>query len=107
MNGKRIFDVTLGTSDFYDDITECRIAIDPKLIEDVLSDEWKNVFYDLEDTEGVATYLARCIGIYDESLSTMEGFGSDNSLVKILSWPQVEWQGKATEIDPNTLRWDK
>jgi len=107
LNGKRIFDVNLGLDDFYDDLAECRIAVDQKLIDEVLSDEWKNVFYDLKNAEGVAAHIARNMGCYDYTLSDMEGFGSDESLVKILVWPQINWVGKATEIDPNTLRWDK
>jgi hypothetical protein len=108
LKGKRIFDVDLGIDDFYDNLASMRIAIDQKVIDEALSQDWKDTFYDLKNAEGVAAHIARNMFINDDySLSASEGFhGMNSSLIEILIYPQVDWIADAREIDVNKLHCD-
>lgn len=109
LKGKRIFDISMGTDDFNDDITRARIAIDQKVFDRANEKEFKECLYDLGTDEHIAAQVAYCLfELRYSDISEAEGFyGLENGLVKILIAPDMEWQMKATEINPNSLRWDE
>jgi len=109
LNGKRVFDVVLGVDDFYDDIVEGRIAIDQKVFDRANEKEFKEDFYDLGNDNTIVAHVAYCMFILDyHDISHAEGFGGlEEGLVKVLNYPRINWQAKATEIDPGSLKWDE
>ena len=107
LEGKRIFDVDLSLN--RGDTVSCRIAIDQSVIDRALEKDFTECLFDLKNAEGVASYLARAMGIGNYCLNDLEGFyGLDSRLVKFLIYPEIEWETYAVvEIDPKTLNWSK
>lgn len=52
---------------------EVSIEVDERLIDDVLTDEWRNMFYPLRDAKEVASHLAHNL-VQGRRLFTLDGF---------------------------------
>ena len=82
-----------------EEVSECVIDIEQKLIDIALSEDWKSVFYDLENAEGVAAHVAWILCHQKERLSNYDGFvGVDNSLAKIIEYPNIDFEYIGEEI---------
>lgn len=95
----RKFKVSIKCNDVDDEISECIIEVDQSIIDIALDQSWKNVFYDLQDAEGVAAHLAWIIFHHKCRPSTFEGFlGVDDSLIRVIRSPFFDWDYVAEEI---------
>jgi len=63
------------------------IEIDQSVLDEALTEEWKSVFYDLEDEAGVASHIAWSMVIRGWRMSEIEGWLSDDDSAVIIEYP--------------------
>jgi len=82
------------------DITYAVIKLDQEVI-DAVDDSWREVLYPLYTPADIARHI--CYNMVENrlSLSDMDGWADkDNSLAKMLDWPDFDFDMKAREIGP-------
>jgi len=82
------------------DITYAVIELDQEVI-DAVDDSWREVFYPLYTPADIARHI--CYNMVENRLplSSMDGWADkDNSLAKMLDWPDFDFDMEAREIGP-------
>jgi hypothetical protein len=104
---KRRFEIVITVDDFYD--YYAKIELDQKVI-DVVTDEWRSVFYPLYTPEDIAEHIAYNLFVNNARLTMLDGWAdlSDNMAV-IIEHPYfyddydfciVKSEFKAEELKP-------
>ena len=96
---KRVF--LIYYSIYGEDVAQAWLELDQKVIDHV-DDEWRSFFWDYTTPEQIAAHI--CANMVDNhiSLSQMDGWADmDNSMAKMLNWPEFDWDLSAKEMTNN------
>jgi len=82
-------------------IVTAEVEIDQSVIDGVLTDEWRSVFYPLREPHEVAEMIARCRIAHHAALSSLDGFADQpDSNARIIGYPEWEledWEDSESE----------